>query len=152
MIYAKEIIEIGKIGLFYCEKLTPNEIMNIFPTNKCYDGKRWESKDWFYVQEMLKQYNCDAPIGDNALEFLFNTYNHKISSFIATYLSCVDTININDGYTGIFESFFEEIDVHLDKWIKDEKNSVLYNTTTNEVIDFKKENPFIVYHDKDHTK
>lgn len=43
-------------------RLTPAELMNIFPIEKIYDGKKYGCKDYFTTMEALQAYDLNEPI------------------------------------------------------------------------------------------
>ena len=45
-------------------RLTPMELLRMFPVTKEYDGKKWGTKDYFYTLEQLRRLPADKPIGD----------------------------------------------------------------------------------------
>ena len=48
-------------------KLTPEELVQMFPIKKEYDGERWGVKDYFYVREAIERLEPDKPIGTEML-------------------------------------------------------------------------------------
>lgn len=45
-------------------RLTPIELLRMYPVEKEFDGKKWGSKDYFHTMEKLKERPMDKPIGD----------------------------------------------------------------------------------------
>lgn len=45
-------------------RLTPIQLVHMYPITKEYDGARWGSKDYFYTMKSLKKWPEDKPIGD----------------------------------------------------------------------------------------
>lgn len=45
-------------------RLTPKQLVHMYPIEKEFDGERWGRKDYFYTMKSLKQYSEDKPIGD----------------------------------------------------------------------------------------
>lgn len=45
-------------------RLTPMELLRLYPVTKEYDGKRWGEKDYFYTMDRLRYLPADKPIGD----------------------------------------------------------------------------------------
>lgn len=45
-------------------RLTPMELLRLYPVTKEYDGKKWGTKDYFYTMDKLKKRPADKPIGD----------------------------------------------------------------------------------------
>ena len=127
----KKIINTAHLTLYFFKKLTPNEVYEIFPTKKEYDGKKYECKDWYYIQEKKEEISLNEPLEDFVFDFLWDyTYNSHIISFLAVYCTNIDKIRIAKGKKGILESFFETIDIPIEK--------------TKTTIKIKKENPFLI--------
>lgn len=45
-------------------RLTPMELLRLYPVDKEYDGKKWGTKDYFYTMDKIKKLSADKPIGD----------------------------------------------------------------------------------------
>lgn len=45
-------------------RLTPLELLRMFPVKKEYDGEKWGTKDYFYTMDRLRRLPADKPIGD----------------------------------------------------------------------------------------
>lgn len=45
-------------------RLTPMELLRLYPVDKEYDGKKWGTKDYFYTMDRLRSLPADKPIGD----------------------------------------------------------------------------------------
>ena len=45
-------------------RLTPMELLRLYPVDKEYDGKKWGTKDYFYTIDRLRRLPADKPIGD----------------------------------------------------------------------------------------
>lgn len=45
-------------------RLTPAELLRMYPVTKDYDGEKWGHKDYFYTMEKLCRMPMDQPIGD----------------------------------------------------------------------------------------
>lgn len=45
-------------------RLTPAELLKIYPVEKEYNGAKWGTKDYFYTMDKLKKRPADKPIGD----------------------------------------------------------------------------------------
>jgi len=61
--------------------LTPNELMEIFPIEKRYDGYRYQTKDYFYTMDKLKKIGLDTPIGENIKDLLWCYTNSELFEF-----------------------------------------------------------------------
>ncbi|MBS5799096.1 MAG: hypothetical protein KID02_04945 [Clostridiales bacterium] len=65
----------------FMERVTPRELMQVFPIHKEYNGEKYGSKDYFYTREYLNQIDIDKPIGDKLKEFLWNYCNWELWEF-----------------------------------------------------------------------
>ena len=45
-------------------RLTPMELLRMYPITKEYDGEKWGTKDYFYTMDKLKKLPANKPIGD----------------------------------------------------------------------------------------
>lgn len=45
-------------------RLTPLELLRMFPVKKEYDGEKWGTKDYYYTMDRLRRLPADKPIGD----------------------------------------------------------------------------------------
>jgi hypothetical protein len=45
-------------------RLTPLELLRMFPVKKEYDGEKWGTKDYYYTMDRLRRLPADRPIGD----------------------------------------------------------------------------------------
>jgi hypothetical protein len=88
--------------------LTPNEFINIFPITKDYDGNRWQSKDYFYTMDYIRQMNSNEPIGEKINEFLWEYHNWNISMFVVNMMSIASDLRRLDTGKGIMEEFCDE--------------------------------------------
>ena len=83
--YTKEELETGvKLSnevMDLLKKATPKEIMNLFPIEKEYNGKRWGEKDYFYTVNYLQGIDINKPLGDGIEDFVWNYYNWDIMNF-----------------------------------------------------------------------
>lgn len=61
--------------------LTPLEFMAIFPIDKEFEGHRWNMKDYFYTRDYIKTLEPNKPIGETALEFLWEYHNKDVTEF-----------------------------------------------------------------------
>ncbi len=88
-------------------KLTPNELITIFPIEKQYDGSKYEVKDYYSTMEELNKIGMDTPIGDNTIELMFDYQNHYIHEFAITKMLILSALRRLQGKQGIAEEFIE---------------------------------------------
>lgn len=93
--------------LHLIERLTPNQLISIFPIEKKYDGDKYGTKDYFYTMEMCKNHGLNNKI-NNGFEFLWDYQNWHISAFMINYMSSMSDIRKAHGEKGITEEFLEE--------------------------------------------
>lgn len=85
--------------------LTPNELMQVFPIDKTYDGARWEEKDYFYTMDVLRQHGLDTPIGGSVDDLLWDYMNITTRIFTVEYTSVASRIYRSMTGEGILERF-----------------------------------------------
>lgn len=88
-------------------KITPRQLMNIFPITKIYDGNKYESKDYFYSMDKCNKHGLDVPIG-NAFEFLWDYMNVDTGLFLVKYLSTLSDVRRLETGQGILETYAAE--------------------------------------------
>lgn len=86
--------------------LTPNQVMQVLPVSKTYDGAKWGMKDYFYTIKQLHEHGLDVPMGDKAFSLLYDYMNHRVSSFVAGYMTTIDAVRRFNGEKGMAEEFF----------------------------------------------
>jgi hypothetical protein len=89
--------------------LTPNELMQIFPVEKTYDGKRWQTKDYYYTMKVLTQHGLDTPIGEAVDNILWDYMNMDLRMFQVNLLSVVGKFYRAKTGREMFVDAFEEI-------------------------------------------
>jgi len=89
------------------DRITPRQLINIFPIAKEYDGDKYQMKDYFYAMNKCKEHGLDKPIG-NSFEFLWDYYNRDVGGFVVNYLSTLSDINKERSGQGLMESFLAE--------------------------------------------
>ena len=102
------------------KKMTYRELMNIFPIDKWYDGDKWESKDYFFTINYIKEHGgMDAYIED-PFDMVWDYQNEYIRMFGVKCMGYVRDIMKKE--TGIepIEAFF-----HTDNMPKDSKNNLI---------------------------
>jgi hypothetical protein len=90
--------------------MTVNELVNMFPILKEYDGEKYECKDYFSTIQFLETLDWNKPIGQEIHEFLSSYYNNDIINFCVKELLLMDKINKREGRKGIMEQFLEMAD------------------------------------------
>lgn len=89
-------------------KLTPNQLINLFPINKTYDGDKYEMKDYFYTIDMCKEHGLDNPI-EEAFEFLWDYMNNTTGFFLINYMSLLSDLMKMETGQGSLETYAAEM-------------------------------------------
>ena len=85
--------------------LTPNELLQVFPLHKRYDGLKYEMKDYFYSMDAIREHGGDKPIGETILEFLWDYTNLDIELFVVESMCVLSDLRRFDGHLGLMEEF-----------------------------------------------
>lgn len=90
--------------------LTPGEFENLFPIKKEYDGKKYQSKDYFYTKKYLDTLDPDKPINESEdpLEFLWEYQNWDITIFTVRIMGYMSDLRQLDGYPSISEEWADK--------------------------------------------
>lgn len=117
-------------------RLTPVEIMQMFPIPKEYDGEKCGVKDYFSTIEEVSKYPKDKPIGDKITEFLMEYYNWDIMEFEVLKLCTISDMRKMEGQMGVMEEFFELNGIHTQTFYQD--GDYMVDTETGEQFKIKK--------------
>jgi len=90
------------------DRITPRQLMSIFPITKEYDGHKYEMKDYFYAMNKCKEHGLDNPIS-NSFEFLWDYYNRETGGFVVNYLSTLSDVTKEKAGQGLMETYLAEI-------------------------------------------
>lgn len=115
--------------------LTYNDILNMFPIIKEFDGERFECKDYFTTKQYLSDIDLDSKIGiDNVDELFWEYYNYYIMNFSVHELLTLDHIRKYNGKLSILEQFIKdngmEEDIHT--YTMDKEKNIAYDNVTGE--------------------
>ncbi len=82
-------------------RLTPQELLRMYPVEKRYDGAKWEEKDYFYTMGKIKTLPADKPIGDaqDVACILWDYQNMDLEFLLMEWMSVLSDLYIfcNDG-------------------------------------------------------
>ena len=92
--------------LFALYRLTPRQLMGIFPIGKKYGGANTGGKNYYRTMEALTQHGLDVVMADNNEDIFWNYCNEDIAQFMTPLLCIFYTIYKNDTGRNIFEDFF----------------------------------------------
>lgn len=89
-------------------KMTPTELMNVYPIIKKYDGEKYCIKDYFYTKAEMDKLKQDEPIGELVDNVLYDYNNNDVRRFLMAQLSTTSDIRKMNGQKDITEEFCEE--------------------------------------------
>ena len=121
-------------------RLTPVEIMQMFPIPKEYNGEKYQVKDYFSTIEEVKKYPQNKAIGDKITEFLMEYYNLDIIKFEVVKMCTISEIRRKQGQLGLMEQFAEDNEIHLQTFHQD-GNEMVDNKTGERFEIVKPKNP-----------
>lgn len=78
----------------FMQRLTPNELLKLFPVKKFYGGEKIGIKDYFYTMDTLKHHGLDTPIGNQVYSILCDYTNIEISLFLTKLFSVISQLDI----------------------------------------------------------
>lgn len=90
--------------------LTPEELVEIFPAEKIYDGKKYQTKDWFSTTKAVQKLSQYVPISESqeVFEFLWDYHNWDLNIFTVNVMTVMSDINRLEKGKGLFEQFLED--------------------------------------------
>lgn len=88
--------------------LTPQQLQQMFPISKEYDGDRYEMKDYYFTLHALEKVGMDKPIGKEteAAHLLWDYQNTEISFFLMAYMGCIEDMYIYEIDDRPFKEFY----------------------------------------------
>lgn len=90
-------------------KMTPVELMNVFPIIKEYNGDKYCSKDYFYTKAEMDKLKQNELIGIDKVDgVLWDYQNNDVRYFLMNQLSTASDIRRMNGQKDITEEFCEE--------------------------------------------
>ncbi len=84
-------------------KLTPNELITIFPIEKCYNSNKYEVKDYYTTIGVLNKIGMDRVIGDNVTALMRDYINDYFCNFIITKICILSALSHIQGKKIIME-------------------------------------------------
>ncbi len=91
--------------------MTPAEFIHVFPVDKEFDGDKYQMKDYFYTQEMLKEFEKDKPIGNKrVVRFLEDYHNIELCHFICNWSSLLSDYSVYCGRNEPFEEYLSDLE------------------------------------------
>lgn len=89
--------------------LTPRDLMQLFPAQKRYDGRRYGVRDYWSTMDVLGEHGLDAPMGEEALPLLLEYMNPDINDFTLGILHVISMLNKARTGKSLLQSFFENV-------------------------------------------
>lgn len=106
----KEVYDWIQMALQYLGALTLENLVQIFPITKDYDGEKWFCKDYFSTIADLQKYDWKKPIGaDNVYKFLWDYHNDDLGEFTVHYTSVVSAMYREQTGKSMVEQFLDEV-------------------------------------------
>lgn len=111
-------------------KITPADLMTIFPISKTYDGDRYQMKDYFSAMEAVNAHGLHEPFktANEARELLWEYWNRDIVLYQVKLMSIISALNQMETGESLMERFFREqvgIDVGCRKYTDQNGNSYI---------------------------
>ena len=131
-----QIIELIRVFMMM---LTPNDLVNLFPIKKEYDGEKYCWKDYFYTINALKAYPPDKPIGSNLDDLLWDYVNDDICEFMVNMLSTTSQLRRFQGQKGILEEWTEQQGIPT--YTVNERDGYVMNNQTHQTMPYHKPMP-----------
>lgn len=106
----QEVYDLIQIALQYLGVLTLENLVQIFPITKNFDGQRWCCKDYFLTMADLQKYDWKQPIGaDNVYKFLWDYHNDDLGEFTVHYTSVISAMYRDQTGQSMVEQFLDEV-------------------------------------------
>lgn len=106
----KKVYDWVQMALQYLGALTLENLVQIFPITKDYDGERWYCKDYFSTMADLQKYDWKKPIGaDNVYKFLWDYHNDDLGEFTVHYTSIISAMYREQTGKSMVEQFLDEV-------------------------------------------
>lgn len=119
-------------------RMTPEQLMQMFPPERYYDGSKCSCKDYFTTMEAIQKMPLREEIGSHraAIELLWEYHNWDIVDFMVAWMECLSRMRIIDGYMDPFEEFLYEHKVPT--FTFHEKEGYMQNSLTGEITKISK--------------
>lgn len=134
-------LEICTLMKTLISKLTPRELMQIFPITKDYDGYKLECKDYFYTMNECQRIGFDTPIGEKVDNLLWDYMNMHTRMFVVKEMSVMSDIRVLQGQKGIMEEWVDKQGVTTHTLIEKDGKQYLKNGDTGEIARVGKPKP-----------
>lgn len=104
-------------------RLTPQELLQMYPVIKQYDGAKWGEKDYFYTIESVSQLPEGKPIGDaqDVACLLWDYQNWDLEFLLLEWVHVLSDLHIYCNDSGPNDQFHEKLRMrHNKEGTKDE--------------------------------
>lgn len=122
------------------EFVSPLQFTQVFPIQKTYDGKRFESKDYFSTVQMIQEHGWNERICD-AFDFLWDYDNMETRIFLVNYMSIADVIRRGQGQLGMMEEWAIENQIPLYRMHTDDNGKQFMTDENGRSFPVKKQRP-----------
>lgn len=135
--YTRESIKndfmLNSIVLQSIGMLTPEQLMQYFPPERSYDGKKCGCKDCFTSLKAIAKLEKDKPIGDEdkVVNLLWDYHNWDLDGFMVEWMMTVSRMRQLDGKPGVMEEFLQKQGV--DTYTYHKQEGYMQNNRTGEV-------------------
>lgn len=126
--------------MYLLEQLTLNDLINMFPIIKEYDGKKYECKDYFSTMDYLKDKDMTIPLGEEIYSFLFEYYNNDIINFAVKQMLIIDKIRKLQNKQGLLEEFIQMADTkhEIHTYTLHKEEGYIYDNVTGKTMKIEK--------------
>ena len=92
-------------------RLTPMELLRLYPVTKEYDGEKWGTKDYFYTMDKFKKRPADKPIGDaqDVACFLWDYQNRDLTWLLLQWQNVLGDLHVYCNEPGPQDEFDERL-------------------------------------------
>ena len=120
--------------------LTYNDLINMFPIAKVYNGKKFECKDYFYTIEYLSTININNKVEENVQNFFWNYYNNELMNYSIKEMLIIDKVLKFESKEGLLEGFLNEIDPegNIKTFKYNKKHNYIQDTKTGKTYSVKR--------------
>lgn len=106
----QEVYDWIQMALQYLGALTIENLVQIFPITKNYDGQKWCCKDYFSTMADLKKHDWKQPIGaDNVYKFLWDYHNDDLGEFTVHYTFIISAMYREQTGKSMVEQFLDQV-------------------------------------------
>ena len=116
-----ELTEVVKTAM---SLLTPNELITVFPVDKKYDGRKYQSKDYFYTMNELENIGMNNTIFEKIGCLLWDYVNVDTKQFLVNSLCALSAITRIETGKSFIETWAEENNIETYKLYRSEERRV----------------------------